>query len=478
MMPRISFLSMLVALSLLGTSRAAPSAPEQASAEARRIQGLIHQLSSDEFPEREKAARQLEQIGSPALELLQKAARSGDLDFRRTVEELASRIQAQHLAALMLVPRKVTLDLKDVPVAEAVALLSRQSGYAIQVAENQPGVADQKITLQVRDLPFWEVLGQLCRQAELTEQRPAAGAAKGEILHLTRARGEELASGQTGSVRLGVLPAARAQIRFPAVEEGEGVLILDALAEPRLKGFGMIGIVRVQRAVDDQGQDRDVVHLTTETPPVNTELLRGGGGGRGGRPLVLPPEPALGQRQVALCVRPAEKPARVLRELSGFLSVQTYRELEEDRIVVNNILEAGGTTCQGKKGEEIEIQDVTRWANGGVQIQLLLRNVTGPNQGGLPVAVMRGRRARVVSESSGALDPAHLPQLLDAQGRAYHLAENLPQGIHLSQAGIAHQVTLVYRPAPGQKDPARLVLRGQQLVVFEVPFTLKNVPLP
>lgn len=169
----------------------------------------------------------------------------------------------------------------------------------------------------------------------------------------------------------------------------------------------------------------------------------------------------------------------MLRELSGLLSVQAYRELEENRIVIDNVLEAGGVTAKGKNSEEIEVLDVTRWANGGVQVQMLLRNLTGPFPGGLPVAIRRRGGMRIVAGSQpGGLDPAHLPQLLDSAGRAYQLAENHSQGMQLSATGVAHQVTLVYRPGTGQKEPARLVLRGQQLVVFEVPFTLKNVPLP
>src|SRR5205085_1292425 len=112
-----------------------------ADARARLIRGLIEQLGSDEFALREKAARQLEQLGLPALESLRKVSKSEDLEIRRTAEELVSRIQARNLAALLLAPRKVSLDLKEVPVAEAVARLARQSGYAIELAPDQADLA-------------------------------------------------------------------------------------------------------------------------------------------------------------------------------------------------------------------------------------------------------------------------------------------------------------------------------------------------
>ncbi len=76
MKPRLSFLALLVALSLLGVGRADPPAPGQAGTDAKRIQELVRQLGSDEFTTREKAAQELEKIGAPALEALQQAVRS------------------------------------------------------------------------------------------------------------------------------------------------------------------------------------------------------------------------------------------------------------------------------------------------------------------------------------------------------------------------------------------------------------------
>ena len=44
--------------------------------------------------------------------------------------------------------------------------------------------------------------------------------------------------------------------------------------------------------------------------------------------------------------------------------------------------------------------------------------------------------------------------------------------------GAAQEIELTYRPEEGQNAPARFVYSGRRVVLVEVPFTLKNVPLP
>ncbi len=487
MRPRHSLLACLIALAVLALCRAEPSGKDQPGPEAKRIQELILQLGSDEFTTREKAAQELEKIGVPALEALQRATRSDDLETRRAAEELVAKVQASSLAATMLAPRKVSLNLKDVSLAEAVAQLSRQSGYAVQLAGNQPIPADQKITLQVKDVSFWDALTQLCEKAGLTEQRANPVTGKGEIFLLTRGKGPQLSAGSFGAVRLGVLPPAQAQIKVPAGKANEAFLVLEATAEPRLKGFGMVGVVRVQKAVDDQGQTLQVASETTP-PPADPDIDDGRirRGRRGGVIIIrgnvivggaAQGQASEGQGQVALRIQRGQKPARVLKELTGVVTAQAYRDLQEDLLVVDNILKATGVH-KGKKGEEIEITSVTQEQSGSVQIEALLRNLAG--QAG-QAGRINIRRGNVVIRGNGGMadvDPAQLPRLLDTQGKAYQLAQTINQGIQIGPAGIAQQVTLVYRPGAGQKEPARLVLRGQQMVIFEVPFTLKNVPLP
>ena len=67
--------------------------------------------------------------------------------------------------------------------------------------------------------------------------------------------------------------------------------------------------------------------------------------------------------------------------------------------------------------------------------------------------------------------------MLDAKGGAYTLAGTTDDQVEFVAGQPAYIATFVFRPQPGQGDPARLALYGQRLATFRVPFTLKNVPV-
>ncbi len=64
------------------------------TADGRRIDGLIRQLSSDDFEEREAATQALARVGGPVLDALRKAASTNpDPEARRRADELVVRIE-------------------------------------------------------------------------------------------------------------------------------------------------------------------------------------------------------------------------------------------------------------------------------------------------------------------------------------------------------------------------------------------------
>src|SRR5690348_2318877 len=65
----------------LAAVTAAPAA-EAPKVSAERIAKLVKQLGSDDFDERDKATKELEEIGAPALEALRKAAKDGDTETK------------------------------------------------------------------------------------------------------------------------------------------------------------------------------------------------------------------------------------------------------------------------------------------------------------------------------------------------------------------------------------------------------------
>ena len=67
--------------------------------------------------------------------------------------------------------------------------------------------------------------------------------------------------------------------------------------------------------------------------------------------------------------------------------------------------------------------------------------------------------------------------LLDEKGQGYQLVGVNSQG-RANGKTIVYEYTLTYKLAKGQGDPAKLIFSGQRLVTVDIPFTLKDVPLP
>lgn len=137
--------------------------------DAKRVEELVQQLGSSIFAVREKAHKELEAIGQPALEALLKAAQSEDLEVRRRAGDLSRKLQDKLAVSEILAPKKVTLQLKDVPVQDALNQLSKKTGYSLNIQGDRKVLADKKVTLNLKDSPFWEALDQICAQAGLVD---------------------------------------------------------------------------------------------------------------------------------------------------------------------------------------------------------------------------------------------------------------------------------------------------------------------
>src|SRR5205085_7585457 len=104
-------------------------------------------------------------------------------------------------------------------------------------------------------------------------------------------------------------------------------------------------------------------------------VIRGGGKVViGGRDITAgPPLNVANRTSVPIYLRPGEKPANSLREISGVIPAEA---LVLDRLVtVDGILKAVGQTLKGKKGGEISIKAVEQHKDGDVTVRLTLANL-------------------------------------------------------------------------------------------------------
>ena len=147
------------------------AAPITPIADKEKIAVLVKQLGSNSFRERESATRDLEALGEPALDSLREAAKSTDPEVVTRASKLVERIGVKVRTAKLLSPTVVDLDLKNVTVKEALAELSKQSGY--DVVSPTGKIDERRITLQTGRVPFMRALELVCRKADLVEE-PAA----------------------------------------------------------------------------------------------------------------------------------------------------------------------------------------------------------------------------------------------------------------------------------------------------------------
>ncbi len=167
MRSRYLLLALLIGLgvALLGSL---PS-PAGETVSGEKIDKLIEQMGSGTFAERQKASKELDAIGAPALKALRKAAKSEDAEIRKRAEELVKKIEKQAESATILAPKRIHLVYKDTPVSEAVADFQKKSGYTIHLHDPQGKLKERKITLDTGETSFWHAYALFCDKAGLAE---------------------------------------------------------------------------------------------------------------------------------------------------------------------------------------------------------------------------------------------------------------------------------------------------------------------
>jgi hypothetical protein len=457
------------------------------------------------------------------------------METARRTADLVRRIEEKVQVAALLAPRKVRLKLKAATVQEALAELTRQSGYALQLEGDRTAVADRRVTLDTGETTFWEALEQMCGQARLVE-RPAQAAGHAANLYskeppvLGRARplirrvaprggaqapvplpppvqmqiqefgilrmqppagpaGQIVLTpgdptkrhvSQAGSVRVVLRPGSPG----PDGKLPDHRLLLEVSAEPRLAGFQLVGTPGVLKAIDDQGQtlrpsqDVDRPENAADFDPQ----------------LYLPYGQSLPVRRSAtVSLRKGEKPAQALKELSGTLTAQVTLP-NEVLASIENVLKEDGRSADGKNGGTLRVNSVEKLANGDYRLQLKMENLDNADpfnnfrwNAGRANLVFQANvinvqgnvviGGRAIAGDGLVAARQGLPELLDVKGNKYQIVALPSLETRINNDQMVRIATVHYRPAAGSGEPSRLVLHGNRTVTFPVPFRFENVPL-
>lgn len=464
-----------------------------------RIDALIRKLGSSAYVQREVARKELEAIGTPALEPLRRAKKTADMETGRRIAELIERFEQQILAREVLTPKEISLNLKDVTIDEAIQELTKASGYTVQIQGDRTAFADKKITLRADKKSFWQLLDQVCDEAGLMEridlnatpassgpvrimakkglQRavvyPSSPAAPGPIVLVNRGSAKSPVS---------YAGAARTQLRISR-DAATKELTLQFLVstEARLLNLSVEGKPLIEKILDGQGKRLaevvpapKYVAKDAAISPVAADL----------DDLDLPPMP---QRWTKIKVKEADAAAKVLREVSGKLTVQL--DLQNVLLArIDRVLNAAGKSVAGGKGGTMTLDSIRKLESGEFEVQVSMENLTqnplGNNamingnviivRGNVNIRGGWGGNLRI----DGAGNPNELPALIDAKGQKCPVANVTRESTNIINGTFARTVTVIYRPNESGAEPAELVLYGTRTHTIDVPFHFENVPLP
>jgi hypothetical protein len=485
-----------------------------------RLQGLVARLGSNLFREREAATRELDDLGPAALDALRQAAQTGDPETRRRATTLIDRISARLDTARILAPTLVELDYKNLPLAEALQDLSRRTGLRI-VSPEQARLPNRTVTVATGPVPLWRAVEQFCRKADLHEwdgftplpggvlpeptpasqqvpvllpqgqvifraARPTRIAPPINLVALLDGPGPALPAHHAGAVRVRCLPP---NTPFPAAgpASDDVILPLQVSAEPRLNWQPLD--VRVDRAVDDQGQVlKAAAAAAAPTADVETLMILANGA------MIAAPTAGRGG-PAAVRLKAGPKPAKRLTELAGGVAGQV--RVTEPVVTLDAPEKAVGQTARGGRGATLALTDFARLSSGEVkvtaEVQLPADAYAVPPAfnvaAGLPGAPLQVPAGVVVRQAvigrAGAPGASHAGgtdcqglALEDAHGRRFTVANGLHELTRANADGTACRITALFAPPAAGAAPAKLVFSAARTAVVEVPFVLKDVPLP
>ena len=425
------------------------------------IAKLIEDLGGDRLADWQKASRALEGIGEAALPALRRAARSESANLARRAQALAAKIEDAAFAKAAVESKSVHLRFKDAPLEKVVEEFRNLTGYDIALHEPNEKLRSRKVTLDTGSVNFWTALDLLCASAGLEEiESPPAppqalagpirfvlggGAVpEGVATHLGRVRLRQgkpktLPTSYAGVFRLKILPAKRS---FPAQGADGDQLSFSLEISQEPKTDGQVSMIRIDKAIDDQGQSLGV-------QDARVEMAKG----------------VRYHRYATIRLVEGAEPAKVLREIRGTLFTQAGAS-PEPIATVDDVLKAKGNTYETIGGSTVTILSAAR-ESGLMKVQFELLQPAEMPRG-------NGNEFKMLGVPGSWFGLA----VLDAEGQPVRdVKMEMIERKFGKLGGSKTTYALEYRIDAG-KPPSRLVLLGRRRINVTMPFVLKDVPVP
>lgn len=445
---------------------------------AREAAQLVEKLGSDDFQEREAATKRLDELGALALDALRAACKSENPEIADRAKDLVRKIERRIASELILTPTLVELDVKDTPLDDVLAALSKQTGYEVVVGGLKPeDVAARKITVATAGkVPFWTAVQKICDAAELqvanvggfiapgampyhsrSHKRPGGKLRVAENLEIavvleSRGGAKKKPMSVHGAVLVEAFPLPKEVVPFVA-----SGTTLQVWPEPRLV-WHAVTHVKSTKTVDRDG--RKLLPATT-TPPLSQALAYGRT--PGGKSIYSP------MNQAYLTFK---SPGSGASELAGAIHGLVRSGPEPLATIALNQKPAGLVT--GSAGVQMSASTRTD-ANGKKFVDVKVIFSPAAVDAVRPSDPLPGEKLDATGSNRSVLGV----RVTDPDGAAFGLSVvNQQSGFDRNgRRTIIVQMTLeLILAKDGPTTPAQVIFWGTTLKPVEVPFALKDVP--
>ena len=265
----------------------ADPAPEPTSP----VKALVEQLGTDNFEARERATAALIALGEAAHGELQTLRESLGLEVRLRIDAILAHRDSKEVA-VVLEPRRITLDLKDCPLDEALASFGRAAGVVIKFANSTSQAGPARIHFQLEQVPLLRALDMFCDAHKWHYNRdhrtgdillyPRGAAVSGLITYLDLLRIEATAYSTSlhTNFRSPATSRANLQVRIDAEPNAPIIGILQPIRDATGKDqdgntLSFPVQANMQRYLQSfAGQSRVHLSLTLDPPAETATLLR------------------------------------------------------------------------------------------------------------------------------------------------------------------------------------------------------------
>ena len=510
------FAATILALAVAGTGYPQELKVKGAPADGAELIQLANQLEDRDYRNRDDAGKQLYKLGADALPTLRKVVESGSLDAAERAAEWVARIERELANAKATAGTIVELKAEEQTLGAALDSLTKQTGYSFQLV----GDRGKKLTPKAGKMCFWEAVQSLIDAAGLeVEPYVAANAlrilnpsAKAPADYLGPVKLRPLSTkranpvGISGGFRIEAIPIPVANL--PLMPTNRVPVVLQITPEPRFQWIGTTKTL-VAMARDQDGRLLPWDFLSINPPVLNNEFdgrrMRVRGGVRrnpDGYTFVEPPSPEFAatayQAYVKFLAHP-EGASSTLKTFDGLVRGKIWSQVET-MLAIPQLTES----FQEVQGDEdltlkakydpspdsasVPLLSVTMAYRGNQVLPFNGSSALNTNPDGLWLTTDTGERAKVIlspeeqKQAVGFTNTLGLV-LTDGRGKPMNLLMlNITSGT--TQVG-GNQLTVVkaqytVRPADADAEskPAKLTFHGTRIKTVEVPFQLRDVPVP